>query len=431
MPIRLIVLLAGVLAGVLYLAFLNPDSVPVKLYPGFTVNLTPPVIAIASFIIGVVSVFLLYFYDTIGDVLARMRVNGKIKRIEKVNALNVAAREKLLLGVQKEASKLFSKALSINPDHLPSLLSLGTIAREKGAVSEAITTHSKARGIDPKSVEALLELGADYVAAEQYANAVSALTEARKIAHRSYPLLVRIRDIFVAVENWPEALAVQRQIINMADRDMGILERKMLASLLFETALEHHDRGEYSKAMDRYRETLRSDNKFIPAYLKLAEAQQLSGWEKDAIKTLEKGFKKTRSLIILKFLEALFISKGQADRVAAELRWARDVAPDEPIIRLFLASASFLAGDYQAARNEIAHINGGLKNSTLFHLLKGNTQRSENNIDQALKSLEEAYKSEMSSLFRFFCTTCHKRSREYASRCDECGSWNSFEPTLI
>ena len=430
MPIRLILFFAITTVGVLFLAFLNPDEVPVKLYPGFSLNLTPAIIIILSFTLGVFSVFFLYFYDTLAGTLEKWRKSSELGRTEKVAALFVAAKEKLVLGLKKDAAKLYKKALSINPEHTPSLIAVGTIAREEGEIADAITFHSKAKGVDPQSVEALLELASDYVEAEQFANAVTTLNEAKKIAVRSYPLLSRIRDIFIKVENWPESLSAQRNTLDAAPREKFEEEQKIMAALLFETGLEQFNAGDYGAARDRFREAIKSDPTFTPAYLKLAETEELAGWNKDAEKILEKGFKKTRSLIILKFLEAYLVSLGEPERAAAELRWARNLAPEEPLIRLFLAGSALASGDHESAKNEISHINGTLRETTLFHIVEGSVHGAENNTTQAMESLKAAYKTEMASIFHFTCSSCHWTYREYAGRCKQCGSWNTFEPAL-
>ena len=430
MPIRLILFFAITTVGVLFLAFLNPDEVPVKLYPGFSLNLTPAIIIILSFTLGVFSVFFLYFYDTLAGTLEKWKKSAELGRTEKVAALFVAAKEKLVLGLKKDAAKLYKKALSINPEHTPSLIAVGAIAREEGEIADAITFHSKAKGVDPQSVEALLELASDYVEAEQFANAVTTLNEAKKIAVRSYPLLSRIRDIFIKVENWPESLSAQRNTLDAAPREKFEEEQKIMAALLFETGLEQFNAGDYGAARDRFREAIKSDPTFTPAYLKLAETEELAGWNKDAEKILEKGFKKTRSLIILKFLEAYLVSLGEPERAAAELRWARNLAPEEPLIRLFLAGSALASGDHESAKNEISNINGTLRETTLFHIVEGSAHGAENNTTQAMESLKAAYKTEMASIFHFTCSSCHWTYREYAGRCKQCGSWNTFEPAL-
>lgn len=428
MPVRLVVFLLAVLGGLLYITTQNPQPIPVTLYPGLELSLPLAVILLAAFFIGVVAVMFLYFFDTAAAAFDSLRRSARERRSERVKRLYEAGAERLLVESGREAEKFFKRALAHEPDHVPSLIALGKMRRKEGSVTEAIKLHSKARGLDGKNLFALFELAEDYAAAEQFANAVSILREARLLAGRSLPPLVRIRDIYLKVRNWPGALATQKEIVSLAPWDRAEDERKMLAALTYESALDSLSAGKRDEAIDQFRAALRGDDQFVPAYLKLAETYNRTGSRRDAVKTLEKGFKVTHSIVILMALESLFFSWGEEDKAIAELKWAKNIMPDEDLIRLFLAEAYLRRGDYTEARREINSIGDRLDDVTLFHLVEGKARRGENNIDLALQSMEAAYGREVGTFFHFTCSICGHISSEYSGRCRSCGAWNTLAP---
>ncbi|MGK7344741.1 MAG: hypothetical protein ACNS63_02905 [Candidatus Nitrospinota bacterium M3_3B_026] len=430
MPLRLIVLLGALLAGLLYITVLNTALLPVTLYPGLELGLPLAVIIMGAFSLGVLAVMALYFYDALADSLSGLKKSASTKRAQRVKSLYEAGAERLMMQRRRAAEKLFKKALAHDPDHVPSLAALGRMRREDGAVSEAIKLHSKARGLDEDNLSVMFELAEDYAAAEQFANAVSVLEKTRTLAGRSLPPLVRIRDIYLRTRHFPGALATQREIVSLAPWDRADEERRMLAALTYENALSDLAGGRLSEAESGFKAVLRGDDQFVPAYLKLAEMDERQGRRKDAVKILEKGFRVTGSIVILMALVSLLTSAGDIDKAIAELKWARGVLPGEDVIRLFLAEAHLRKADYAAARREIDSLDGRLSGMTLFHLVEGKARRGENNIDLALDSLEEAYRCELATFFHFTCSACGALSPEYAGRCRTCGAWNTLTPIM-
>jgi len=384
----------------------------------------------ASFITGALTLMLLYFYDAVTDTIIGARRRSEQKREKRVAALYETGVERLLIGNRREAEKFFRKALAHDHEHIPSLVSLGKMLREDGEITEAIKLHSRARGLGQTNIAALLELADDYVASEQFANAVSMLQQVRQIAGKSLPPLTKIRDIYVRVKNLPEAISIQKKIVSIATLKQVEEERRMLVALTYEQSLEFLAEGKFYDARDGFKSVIRSDYLFIPAYLKLAEVYERIGSPKDATKTLEKGFKATHSIVVLKALEMFLLARKETALVVENYKWAKGLLPNEDMIRLFLAEAYMRNSDIVSARQEIESLNGKLGGMTLYHLVKGKIRHVEQNVDLALESLGEAYQSEVSGFFHFTCSSCNHMSQEYSGRCRNCGQWNTFQPVL-
>ena len=429
MPARLIAFLLIVLAGLLYITTLNTSPLSVTLYPGLTMSLPLAVILMAAFFIGVVAVMLLYFYDAVANLFSNLKKSSEAKRAERVLRLYESAAERLMMENRREAEKLLKKALAHQPNHAPSLIALGKMRREEGAVSEAIKLHAKARGLEPENIAALFELAEDYIASEQFANAVSILQEALALAGRSLPPLLKIRDVYLRARNWAGALETQRKIVSLAPWDRAEDERRMLAALTYESAMDGMAAGKLDEAKDGLKAVLRGDDQFVPAYLKLAEIYARNDSRRDAVKILEKGFRVSRSIVILMALESLLLSWNEVEKAVGELRWAKNILPDDDVVRLFLAEAYLRHGDYPAARWEIEGINGRLSGMALFHLVEGKASRGENNIDMALDSMDKAFELAAAGFMRFTCSNCGVITSDYAGRCRSCGAWNCMTPS--
>lgn len=430
MPIRLITLLVAVLVAFLYITYFNPDVAPLRLGQAMEISFPISVVMAASFITGAISVMLLYFQDTLLDAIRGAKTSARENKIEQSRRCYEAGAERLLIGKQKEAKKLFKKALSFDAENVPALTALGKMEREEGLSLQAIETHSKAKGIDGSSIANLLELAEDYIAAQKWSAAVSILNDTRKLAGDSVPPLQRIRDIYINIRNWGEAHNTQKQIIGLASRKMVGEEKKLEAAIIYETSVERMNSGEVESAREGFRSVVRHDNMFIPAYLKLAEAEDSLGWRQEAVNILEKGFKTTQSILILKALAELLFARGDGGKGVEELKWAKTLAPTEDVIALFLAEAYMREGDFVSARQEIESLDGRLDGLTLFYLIEGKIRHGENNTDLALESMNRAYMQEGMTMFRFTCDKCKNSAREYSARCKACGEWNCLEVVL-
>ena len=430
--LRLAILWAAVGGGTLYLAYMNKDSeaVPFVLSPEISMNLPVMAPVMAAFFLGALSVPILYSVDTVVGYFTSLRKSAEEKRRRRAVALYELGVERLMAGGLREAEKFFSKALALNPDHALSLLALGRMKREDGDLTGAIALHSKAKGLNEKSVAALLELAEDYYKAEQFVNAVSSLSQARKLAKDSLPAMERIRDVYARVGNFKEAVAAQKialENLPMAREPEG---RKILCGLMFEEAMEHLKKTRLDEAAAGMKDILRQDDQFIPAYLKLAEIYEKQGSPKNVRKTLEWGFKSTRSLIPLKALELYLRAKGEAGLVEI-YRWALGLSPEDGAARLMLAGAYLEKGEVDNAQAELDQLKGPMAVSALRHMMEARINRAKNGDSSPMPSLEKAYERQVDEFFRFLCSGCGVVSGEYAGRCPQCGQWNTLKPLLV
>ncbi|MBI5814410.1 MAG: hypothetical protein HZB29_02230 [Nitrospinae bacterium] len=430
MPIRLTVLLATVLTAFLYLTFYNSTSINFTLYPGHSFETPVSVPMLASFFTGVVSVFILYLYDAVAESFGVMKRNAIRKRDRRARELYEDGQDRLNTGDRRGAEKLFLKTLAHNPGHVPAMISLGAIKREDGDIEEAVRLHSMARAAASDNVTALMELAQDYTASGQSYAALALLREARIKAGRAIAPLERIRELLLKAGDIQGALEAQKDIAALSTSDKAVEERSMLAALMYESALASENKGLLEEAKEGLKGALLNDGGFIPAYLKLSGLQEFTGDHKEMARTLEKGYKATRSVILLKALVDALTEAGEGDKAAGMIGWGLESSPAEDILRLFLADVHMRSGKFPEARREMEKLEGKYADTAIYHLIEGKIRAGERNVDWAVKSLDEAYKMESESLFHFSCSSCGHVAVQYEGKCPKCGGWNTLSAVM-
>ncbi|MDH5637887.1 MAG: hypothetical protein OEZ04_05300 [Nitrospinota bacterium] len=431
-PLRILILFAAIIGGVLYLAIFNDAWVPFYLSPELSMELPVMVPVMGSFFLGALCVAIFFSVDSLADFFSSIRKSAEEKRTRRATTLYNMGMERLTTGQRREAEKFFTKALGINGEHIPSLLALGVMRREEGDLTEAINLHSKAKGLNEKSAAAMLELAEDYFRAEQYVYAVSTIKEAQKIVRKSLPAFRRIRDVYVRVGNLEEAIVAQKAVIDNSPVAMEKEERNRLAGLIYQKAMGHIEEGKPEEARDALNNAIYDDSQFVPAYIKLAEVYEKLGKSRNARKTLESGFKATRSIIPLKALELFLRAKDENNAVVDTYSWAKGLAPENDEIRILLVAAYLHNGLPDTARLELSEIKGPLAGSTLAQLMEGKIiHHGDTSDNPALESLEKAYQRELNMFFRFVCGSCFAVAPEYSGRCPSCGQWGTVKQLLL
>lgn len=406
MPLRLLFFLTTALSFFLYLMYLNTAPIQVTLYPGLTHQASVSVFALGAYSLGVLSVFLLYFYDTLVQTLESMRESANERKMERARALCEAGRDKIIVQSWREAEKLFNKALALAPDNVSALIALGDLKRESGDVSEAVRLHSRARAVDPESAAAGLSLAEDFIRQGALALALTALRDVRQIAGRSLPPLIRIRDIYAGTGSYADALEVQKEIVALASGERSAKERGLMAYFHMRIAEGHFSRNEFGDAVDGYHAAIRADETCESAYLKLAFALTRIGRENEAVTSLRKGFTATLSPVILKSLVSALLQSGDVKAAEKEIMRAMSSIPGEPALNLLLAGVHIRSGDYPSARRELEKISDSLSGSALYHLTEAKIRRGENNVDWALMALDKAYTAASETMFTRVCPSC-------------------------
>ena len=425
-------LVAIIIGGLLYLIYMNPGWHQFVIAPGKVLEVPLMGTVLAGFFLGGATFILVFFFMTVEGFWGALKKNAADKRTRRVSVLYELALEKLMVGSRYEAEKLFYKALGINPDHIPTLVILGKMRREDGALTDAIELHSKAKGLDSQNPAALLELAEDYIKSEQFVNAVSTLKEVRGLAATALPPMEKLRDVYVRVNNLSEAIKVQRKVVDYSLAANERQERKKLTALMYEEAVGLLDNNRLDEARGLLKSAISEDAQFIPAYLKLAEAHEFSGAPSNAKKALEWGFKSTHSLIPLKALEIYLMAKGEKNSVLEYYKWAVGLAPSNDALRILLAGAYLDTGDKESSLAELGKLKGQLASSPLRHImeLKISYMSNGSGESEAAKGAEKAYESAMKEFFHFICSTCGEISPNYAGRCPSCGEWNGIRPLM-
>jgi lipopolysaccharide biosynthesis regulator YciM len=399
MPLRLLFLLTAALASSLYLMYLNADPIHVTLYPGLTQTASISVFALGAYSLGVVSVFLLYFLDTLVQTLEFMKEAAHERKMARARALLESGRDKIIVQNWPEAEKLFIKALALAPDGVPALIALGDLKRDGGDLPEAVRLHSRALAVDPKSAGAGLSLAEDFIRQAALDSALTVLRGVRQFTGRSLPPLIRMRDIYAGTGSYADALEIQKEIVSLVSGERAVKERGLTAYFHLRIAEGHFSRNEFGDAVDGYHAAIRADETCEAAYLKLAHTLARVGRETEALASLRKGFNATLSPVIFKSLLTALLQSGDVKAAEKEIAQAMSSIPDEPALNLLLAGVHIRSGDYPAARRELEKVGDNLSGSVLYHLTEAKIRHAENNVDWALMALDKAYLAASETMF--------------------------------
>ena len=379
--------------------YLKASPIQVTLYPGVTQTASVSVFALGAYCLGVVSVFLLYFYDTLVQVIDSMKEAAYERKMARARALIESGRDKIAVQSWREAEQLLNKALALAPDSVPAMIALGDLKRDGGELAEAVSLHSRALAVDPESASAGLSLAEDFIRQDAIGPALNILRDVRQVAGRSLPPLVRMRDIYAGTGSYADALEVQKEIVSLVSRERAAKERGLMAYFHIRIAEGHFSRNEFGDAVDGYQAAIRVDETCEQAYIKLAFVLARIGREGESVPALRKGFTATRSPVIFKSLVSALIQSGDLKSAEKEISQAMSSIPDEPTLNLLLAGVHIRSGDYPSARRALEKAGDSLAGSVLYHLTEARIRRGENNVDWALMALDKAYIAAAESMF--------------------------------
>ena len=86
-------------------------------------------------------------------------IDGRIRRrLHAVRAPECRCSLEWQLGQSPEAEKLFTRAVAENPRHVPALLNLAALARQRGDLTAALDYCGRALEIEPRRWQILLDL---------------------------------------------------------------------------------------------------------------------------------------------------------------------------------------------------------------------------------------------------------------------------------
>ncbi len=354
------------------------------------------------------------------------------KKITQVEDTHKAGVNAFLSKRYKEAIEKFEKVLTMNPNHVNTLLRLGEIYRSQKKYPEAIQLHRRAKMADNQNTEVLLQLACDLEAARAKDEAVLVLKE---IVHRdesNLTALIHLRDIYVRLSSWEEAHAIQEKIVKLPLSDeMRAAEQATLMGIKFEKGIVLLGRNQTDPARKAFKSAIKMNKHFLPAYVSLGEVYVKEGRIAPAMTFFEKGYEITQNLILLHRLEELCLELGQPDRILQAYQKALSKNPTSMALKFYLGKLYYRLEMVDEASDLLYEIEGQVHHFPDLHKILGNLYLRRGEFRQAAEAFRKGLDLKTAVVVPYYCSLCDYQTTRWSGRCAKCGQWNSYETTPL
>ncbi len=192
----------------------NQGMITISLLPSKTYELSKSSFFLISLAAGAGLVFLLYFTRDVRRFLRGLKFQRDQKKQARIQELYTKGLNSLLAKRNPEATSFFQKVLSINPNHVDTLLRMGITQLRLKNPHEAIRLHQKALSLDSNNPEVLFSLAADYEEAKRYDDALKVYKEILSRDSSNLTALIRMRDLYQRLNQWENLYETQRQLLS-------------------------------------------------------------------------------------------------------------------------------------------------------------------------------------------------------------------------
>ena len=367
-----LVIVASLVYG--YVRELNPGTVTLRLSPTEAFDLNPVSLILLSMALGALIVILTVGVRETRHLILTWRTSRLTRRKEKVDALHREGAHAVVSKRTTEAIGLFQRALTLDPNHVDSLLWLGNLYRAEQNLSEAIRLHRKARSIDEHNIDVLFALARDLEAAKRFEEALQALQEILRFDAANLTALIRKRELYIRLEQWLEAMEIQHRILKsrLPEQDQ-VMEAGVLVGLTYEVGRQLLERGHPEKARRYFRSAMKRDKAFLPAYIGLSEILIHEGKTKNAAEILEKVYGRTGNIILLHRLEELYLEMGEPSEIIRVYQEAAQRHPQDPALKFYLGKLYYRLEMVDEAFDVLSTLEAPQDQTSDFHKIMPDT----------------------------------------------------------
>lgn len=126
--------------------------------------------------------------------------------------------------------------------------------------------------------------------------------------------LMRLRELAIQSGQWEKALLWQDRLAHANGLDSDPEDQELRTGICYEVAKVQFENGEYTSAVARVKDILRSNPSFIPAFLLAGEIHEKMGNSSAALRTWEKGLRTNLHPILLIRIGEYYLWKNQPSR---------------------------------------------------------------------------------------------------------------------
>ncbi len=416
---------------VVLLVEFNPGMVTLNLTPTKSFEVSRPAFFLVSMTIGAAAVFLIYMLRDVKRFLRSLRIQREQKKQSKIQELYTKGLNSLLAKKNPDATTFFQKVLTINPNHVDTLLRMGITQLRLKNPQEAIRLHQKALGLDSDNPEVMFALAADYEEAKRYDEALKVYKDILARDTTNLTALIKMRDLYHRLNHWEELYEAQKRLLSspLTPSEQDVEHRK-LAGFQYEFGRSLLESGDLEKSKKIFRGVIKLDKDFIPAYLGLGEVYLEEDKPKEAAELWEKAYKMTASVLLLHRLEDLYLKQGEPGRAIDIYKQAVTWKPQDFTLKFFLGKLYYRLEMVDEAFDILSSVDWGDKEMPDLHKLLGNIYLRRGSLGLAASEFKKALGFRKQIIIPYVCSNCEYRTTDWSGRCPNCGKWNTFGVNL-
>jgi len=265
-------------------------------------------------------------------------------------------------GDTSKSADLFARALDLEPEDVPTLLSLGEARLDEGKPGEAEPLFTKALALQPMSVSAQYELGRVALAKQDYARAVSYLEKALMLDPQAtvihYPLAMAYRGLGDQTKAQAHLALRGTLQIKLDDPKMQRVDAMLNSAIGYEVSgADALDRGDWQAAVNSFRKGIEVAPKEPSLHHKLGTALALQGDGRGSVAQFEQAIALDPAFVRAHYsLGVVLASTGQTPAAIQHFNAALKVDAGYVEARLQLAHALRRSGQLEASLPHYAQI---------------------------------------------------------------------------
>lgn len=307
------------IAAIVYVYYLNPSPVTVRLTSENPVEVPLAIVLIGAFCGGVLLSSIIAFYFGVKQKFELWTLSRQLKQSEAKYDAILVGRSKLRAGNFRAAENSFLKLITKDPDDILSRLLLVETLWEEGDVHAALDALNEFRRERLENLE-LLFMGADLNA--ELGNHTAALDNVH-LALQQDPgntyALDRLSRYSEALGRFDDAVSFQRELLTRLSGDAGIVAQERLARLEVAAAQAKfsQDPESFQNALE---ETLRRHRDCPEALAELGNLALQSGDVEMAVKRWVRAYKGGHDITVLERAVAALLEINKPQRILSILK---------------------------------------------------------------------------------------------------------------
>jgi len=409
----------------------NQGMITFNILPSKSYEISKSAFLLISLAVGAGLIFILYLLRDVKRFLRGLNEQREQKKRSKIQELYTKGLNSLLAKRNPEAMGFFQKVLTIDPNHVDSLLRMGIcLLREKNP-QEAIHLHQKALSQDNDNQEVMFSLAADYEEAKRYDEALKVYKEILSRDSSNLTALIRMRDLYQRLNHWEDLYETQRQLLaNPLSPSEQEVEHRKLVGFKYEFGRSRLEAGDVERARKIFRGVIKLDKDFIPAYLGLGEVYLEEDKAKEAAELWEKAYKMTSSTLLLHRLEDVYLKQGEPGKVIEIYKQAVNWKSQDITLKFFLGKLYYRLEMVDEAFDILSSVDWGDKEFPDVHKLLGNIYLRRGSLGLAASEFKKALGFRKQIIIPYVCSNCNLRTTDWSGRCPNCGKWNTLGVNL-